>query len=300
LTDEIKLDWVFRTIKNPEAEMKEGFWGDCSPWTSYIPLAWSTIDMRDFTVQPRAAQVQYDGLHAHAISTWSAVVHLLGLGLGWTDMNSGLNAWRSENYGEGLHPVLDSVKRLVGKDIEALDLYFGVAPRAIIQALREIESVVSDKPAIEPYLGFSPGDYEGQKRLWLASIETKKPSLGAMLLDGGDALHLDDHMHATLLERGIDLGRTQVRQDFGSHSIITMSKYHGWGHRLATQTRDLLTNPLGDYSNKSVEIKIQTMGSLGTFVFNPMTSRWFRYSVDYRTADFQLQTRIHEWGNPRS
>jgi hypothetical protein len=299
LTDEIKLDWVFRTTKDPLVEMKDGFWGDYAPWTSYLPLAWATIDMRDFTVRPRAAQVNSTTLHTHAIATWGAAVHLLGLGLGWTDLTAGLIAWKRERFSEGLHPILDSVKRLVGDDIEALELYFGKSPRAIIQALREIEAVVSGGPAFEPYMDFSTGDYDELTEIWLGHVPRPKASLGALLLSGGDGLHLDGHMHAMLLERGIDLARSQVRQDFGTHSVITMNKYHGWGHRLAAQTRDLLATPLGDFANKSVEVKIQQLGSLGTFAFDAETSRWFRYSSDYRTAGFQLQNEIHRWGRQK-
>jgi hypothetical protein len=299
MASEIKLDWVFRTAKNPESELRAGFWGDYSPWTSYLPLAWATIDMRDFTVQPRVAQVRTNTLHSHAISTWAAVVHLLGLGLGWTDLTAGLKAWKGEGFGEGLHPVLDSVKRLVGDEIESLELYFGIAPRGIIQALREIQAAVSGGPAVEPYVNFSSGDYEEMTRLWLGRVQRHETSLGAFLLDGGDALHLDGHIHAMLLERGIDLAATQLRQDFGSHTVITMNKYHGWGHRLAAQTRDLLATPLGDFANKSVEVKIQQLGSLGTFAFDVETSRWFRYSSDYRTSGFQLQNEIHRWGRQK-
>ena len=297
MADEVKLDWVFRTIKDQIQESKEGFWGDYSPWTSMLPLAWATIDMRDFTIRPRSAQVSSTGIQSHAIATWDAVVHLLGLGLGWTDLRAGLEQWRFENYSVGLHPILDSVKRLVGDDIEALEIYFGVEPRSIIQAVREIESVVSGGPAIEPYMDFTPRDYEERKEIWLRRVAGAKGNLGHALLNGGDALHLDGHTHATLLERGIDLASTQVRQDFGTHSIITMTKYHGWGHRLAVQTDSLLASPFGNVSNKSVEIKIQQLGSLGTFVLDSNTSRWFRYSSDYGTADFIGQQRVHRWGN---
>ncbi len=296
MSNEVKLDWVFRNRKDQSQESKEGFWGDYSPWTSMLALAWATVDMRDFTVRPRAAQVQSNGIHFHAIATWGAVVHLLGLGLGWTDLRAGLEKWRLENYALGLHPILDSVKRLVGDDIEALEIYIGVAPRSIIQAVREIQAAVSGVPALEPLQDFSQGDYAEKKQSWLRRHPLQQNGLGSALLNSGDGLHLDGHMHSTLLERGNDFERTQVRQDFGTHSIITITKYHGWGYRLAVQTATLLESPLGNYSNKSVEVKVQQIGSLGTFVFDPQTSRWFRYSSDYITADFTRQINIHRWG----
>jgi hypothetical protein len=294
MSNNVKLDWVFRTSNT---ESQGFFWGDDAPWTSMLSLAWATIDSWDFTVRPRAAQARAQGLHSHAIAAWTAVIHLLGLGLGWTDLRAGLATWRLEGYREELHPILDSVKRILGDEIEALEIYFGVADREIIASLREIQAtaVVEQGEIQRSSNSFDP--YLEKARNLLARRDRKARSLGFHLLDGGDALHLESHLSESFLERGFDLMGSQIRKDFGNHSVASMAIYHGWAHRLAMQTRSLHATEIDDEALKTVEVKIQRLGSLGTFVFDADTSRWFRYSEEFFPSDFQQQRQVHRWGN---
>jgi hypothetical protein len=55
-----------------------------------------------------------------AIAIWSASIHLLGLGMGWSDIEKGLTEWETVDFATGYHPVLDTVRKLCGDDLASL------------------------------------------------------------------------------------------------------------------------------------------------------------------------------------
>jgi hypothetical protein len=272
-------------------------WNDDYLWNSMLPLAWSCIDISGISIRPNKQRSLGGDSHASAIAQWAMAIHLLGLGMGWTNIGKGLRTWASRSYGEGFHPILDFLAKNFGSEIEALEIYFGVSPRHQIREVLELFSAPGGKDAHSTSIeNVDSSKYEFRARKFLEGSDSRTRSLGQHLLNGGDALHLDGHCAKSF--RGNENGGSFMGLDHRVESEqllkIWTPWYGGWAHRLAVTSDYLKTDTLLGPGSKFVSIEIQDIGSLGTFIWNPKTGRWFRYTEHYRGFE---QVETHEWGN---
>lgn len=290
------LDWVLRTkgIDGGDQRYREQ-WGDEWLWTSMLPLAWSSIDLENFTIRPRAGQFLHDEPYSHAIAQWSMAIHLLGLGMGWNNIGAGLRNWSRYDFREGYHPILDFLKRCFGGEIKALEVYFGVSPRVqISEALDAIRLGVPESVdgwVFDESLMF---DYELESMDWVRSADPKEPTLASLLLGGGDALHLDDHCSASFRDPLHDMMGMERRDKHGDFVRIWTPFYGGWAHRLAATSKDFKDADFLGEGHVTVQVEIDKIGVIGKFIWSRESSRWFRYSEGYGVPS--LQYEAHLWG----
>jgi hypothetical protein len=298
MAKDLELNWKVR-LSNSETNQVhyQNAWNDDYLWNSMLPLAWSCIDISGISIRPSNQRSLGGDSHASAIAQWAMAIHLLGLGMGWTNIGKGLQTWAARSYGEGFHPILDFLAKNFGSEIEALEIYFGVSPRYQIREVLELFRThgrgVAHSTSIE---SADSKEYEIRARQILEDINSPTRSLGQLLLNGGDALHLDSHCAKSFLgnENGGSFIGLDHRVENEQLVNVWTPWYGGWAHRLAVTSDYLKTDTLLGPGSKFVSVEIQDIGSLGAFVWNPKTSRWFRYTKHYR--GFQ-QVEAHEWGN---
>jgi hypothetical protein len=295
MDDTSKLDWVVR-IGDPGdfRNTHRVQFADEGPWVELLGFGWANIDTQDISIRPRKGQLFGREPHEHAIAQWTMAIHLLGLGLGWNDIGLGLRKWREARYELGQHAILDFMWSNFGQDIEALEIYFGFFPRSgIANALEQIKLAEYD-PDTDVQLDMSlQEEYELRRQSWLRNNEKSSVSLGTLLLKENDGLHLDDHCANSFLETGWDLMGSQMQRDYEGLTVVSTPYYQGWAHRLAmfNQTRQTATSTYGPHV---IEVHLVGIGSLGKFVWNAETQRWWRSSVDSLSAYHEL--KAHHWG----
>ena len=98
-----------------------GFWGDQYEWTALLPVAWKMIPTNNRLIHP-------SGDHQAACCWWNTALHLLGLGMGWTNIATGLQNWRRLDYPTN-HPILQLVFDSYGESIEALEAFLMMKPQ---------------------------------------------------------------------------------------------------------------------------------------------------------------------------
>lgn len=295
---DLELNWNVR-LSNSETNQVNyrNAWNDDYLWNSMLPLAWSCIDISGISIRPNKQRSLVGDTHASAIAQWAMAIHLLGLGMGWTNIGKGLRAWASRSYGEGFHPILDFLVKNFGSEIEALEIYFGVSPRHQIREILELfRAPATPNNQVSSFEHSDSTEYESRARAIMESSNSRALSLGQYLLNGGDALHLDGHCASSF--RGSENGGSFMGLDHRVEAEqlvkIWTPWYGGWAHRLAVTCDSLKTDTLLGLGSKLVSVEIQDIGSLGTFVWNPKTSRWFRYSEHYQGFE---QIDAHVWGN---
>lgn len=296
MQDDQNLDWVFRTNSLNSDQAGYGVhWGDEWLWTSMVPLGWSSVDLSNFTVRPRKGQFLSRDGDFHAIAQWSMAIHLLGLGMGWNNIGAGLRNWARYDFREGYHPILDFLKRSFGDDIKALEIFFGVAPRVkISEALDAIRLGVAESTDGWVFDESLMHDYGNAEMDWVRSIDPDAPNLGYLLLNGGDALHLDEHCAASFRDPLRDMLGMERRVRHGDFVQIWTSFYGGWAHRLAATSRELKDADFMGEGHVTVQVEIDRIGVIGNFIWSRESSRWFRYSESYGVPSLQYQA--HLWG----
>ena len=76
------------SVEDSDFGWYQDFWGDQYRWTSLLPLAWKMIDYPWFEFPKTINESPSDNEVSHdaAAATWNAALHLLGLGMGWSDI----------------------------------------------------------------------------------------------------------------------------------------------------------------------------------------------------------------------
>ena len=294
---DLELNWSVRlsNLKGNSSEYQIA-WNDDYLWGSMLPLAWPCIDTAGISIRPKNQRFGSNVPHENAVAQWSMAIHLLALGLGWTDTRKGLRIWASQGFGEGFHPILDFLARNFGPEMEALEIYFGVDPRfQLRKVLESFRSTDSDsESASNSFIDSEEYTYRAER--FLAGSERGSMSVGQHLLNGGDALHLESHCSNSFIgnQNGGSFMGLDDRKEHGQFVSIWTPWYGGWAYRLAMTSEDWKTESLLSEKSKLVTIDVEGIGSLGTYVWHPTTRRWFRYTKHYR--GFQ-QIEAHEWGN---
>jgi hypothetical protein len=290
------LNWQLRT--NTHLSLKEytEFWGDEYGWTSLLPVVWAGFEKPGFVVQPEFANVEGPEKTYLAASYWSAAIHLLGLGLGWTNIGEGLRFWREETeYQEGRHPILDFLKRNYASDLRALETWFGVEPRTLIyDALRQMSDM--ELPDLEPSENASTYN---QWEIEYVENDPRNPSSIAsqLLLDGLDALHLEPHIAGSFTGKDFSPRKPFLQSKANQLDYtVTFSSYAGWGLQLAQQEELEQFTEDGFRIDSEITLQIEKFGSLGRFLHHNESGRWFLFSDLYGAPS--LQWDAHRWGNP--
>ena len=287
------LKWQLETHTDMSSNQYQDFWGDEYGWTALLPVAWTSYSAPGFSIQPVFSESEDMAEIYSAASYWSAAVHLLGLGMGWTDIGEGLRQWRDKGYQDGNHPILDFIKRTYGEDIRALEVWFGVNQR------HRLQEAVHDLARKPMELMEEPADYSMymQWEIDYVDVSPERRTLPSRLLDGGDALHLEDHVVDSI--RGED-GRGAEpwinRRNGDNPNNVTFYKYGGWAFELAQMSE---LHPIDNgvhVMDQAVKVEIEKIGYLGDFVLHPSSNRWFVFSHTYGVPS--LQWEAHYWGNP--
>ena len=293
----LEVNWSVR-LSNLDSHSQEYrmAWNDDYLWNSMLPLAWPCIDSVGISIRPRYQRFGSAVPHENAVAQWSMAIHLLGLGLGWTDIGKGLRTWAAHSFGEGFHPILDFLARNFGPEMQALEIYFGVNPRyQLLEVLESFKSIDS-KGATGSHSYVFADEYAYRAEQYLQRSDPTSKSIGQHLLNGGDALHLESHCSNSFLgnQNGGSFMGLDDRKEHGQFVSIWTPWYGGWAYRLAMTSQNWKTDDLLGPESKFVNIDVEGIGSLGTYIWHPTTKRWFRYTKHYR--GFQ-QTEAHEWGN---
>lgn len=298
MDNNLELDW---NVRLSNKELNEGKylerWGDEYLWTSMLPLAWSSIDISGISIRPRKRALLGGDSYESAIAHWSMAIHLLSLGMGWTDIGQGLRKWKEHGFREGHHPILDFLFKNFGDQIEALEVYFGIAYRhEIADALEAIRAGEFQGSRFVESAGEYSSEYEFQLKEFAAADRYGDMGFAKLLLDSGsDPLHLDSHCAGSFRDPLRDMMGMESRFLQGNILKIWTPFYGGWAHRLAATTREYRTDEFLEDDYTLVEIEIEHIGHLGTFAWGGVTNRWFRYSQHY--GHEMEQFKAHCWGN---
>lgn len=298
MNDDSKFDWVVR-IAQPETYGSGPTlrFDDEGPWVQLLGFGWANIDTQGISIRPRKGQVFGREPYNHATAQWTMAIHLLGLGLGWNDIGLGLRRWREERYQLGYHAILDFLWANFGEDIEALEIYFGFMPRNLI--LESLERIRQSKN--RPEFEFEPKpstsleeEYELRRQNWLRKSEHSNFSISRLMLNGNDPLHLEDHCAASFVEDGWDLMGSQISRNYSGAVTVSTPYYKGWAHRLA-MFNDQHKELNEEHGEVLVEVHLIGIGSLGKYVWNETSQRWWRTNRDALSINRELDA--HLWGH---
>ena len=289
-----KHSWVLKNsmidLQSEDFASYKEFWGDEFRWTALLPFSWKLIDYPWIEFPERLIEDSDDGEgYNTAISIWSAAIHLLGLGMGWSDIEKGLSEWETLDFAVGYHPVLDFVKRLCGEELDLLEyhvrqnrgVYGGVFSRL-------------DQDASQIDLEKNPKSDAEEIQAWA----TDMAPLGRMLLQGGsDPLHLADHFRDSVTGNG-DFSRDfHLDRPRGGQYVLKLPRYSKWPLQLKNCGAQV-TNEIGEFSYEPVDVHIENLGSIGLFVGcgGQFDRRRFRYSESYKEVKPGSQYISHYWG----
>jgi hypothetical protein len=290
------LTWKLETQAAGESSNRyRDYWGDEYGWTALLPIAWKSFELPGFSIRPTLSKSTGEKNTYKAASYWTMPIHLLGLGMGWTDIRHGLKIWRELEYPLGQHPILDFIWRSYGEDIRALEVYFGAVNRwDIFDALRSMSTATQDgKPTGNRDLPYLEWEREYQR-----FDSAEKPSLTAMLFNGGsDPLHLERHIVGSFRPADSNTDRPEIRETRdGLNFKVTYDSYAGWAYKLAHQREFQQFSEDGFREDLEIQVELRDFGYLGRFMHHNESGRYFYYS-DSQGAP-SLQWDSHRWGNP--
>lgn len=261
----------------PDSRNEETFqkyMGDESAWAGLVESFWMSVpDSRNMPVRDQASGTSQQ--------IWTAILHLLFLGLGWKNPGAGLERWRKSGYESGVHPVLDLVWDIAGNDLIALEIF-----------LRKCSLKMDGNKG--PLAFFETetddGDFESWFQILASEQSLSKLGRDILPMGGWDPLHLSTHLQNSFqrADSSIDIKKQSDR-----HFTLVVHKYAGWSNYL-----DLIPNTFTWETHKLTEItvgvKVIGMSKLGDFRYSDQTRGWslVGYEDSYNPA--------HSWGNTQT
>ena len=282
-------------LKDEKASQWMDFWGDEYAWASLLPAAWSAIDTPHLhgKVVPQTVYVDHGPGNGefwfHRASAWTSILHLLIVGMGWTNLSAGLKRWSNHDYGQGHHPVLDLVRKMCGSnDLRVLELFLRPSHNndLMYRINERLGNPAHPRPAIRQSEE-SPDDDE------IAAALRNASPLGRNLENGGsDPLHVVAHVEHWLerTDRSRDAKISEVSK--GRYVVHANTYLAGIGV-LARSELTRLDDPDDHHTEAWAEIQVAGLGSLGNY-FGVTGRRWFRVSESY--GNMVAQFSSHEWG----
>ena len=291
-----KNNWVIDNSMHTVQELSFGdyrdFWGDEYCWTALLPFVWKMIDYPwiEFPQVNMEPQSDRETSFSAAIAIWSASIHLLGLGMGWSDIEKGLAEWETLDFATGYHPVLDTVKKLCGDDLASLSFHINLNRDEYFEVFSKLDEIPSKM-------------YQDRKeKLNLDSVESNavnRMTLSKLLLQGGyDPLHLSMHFRNSVI------GHDEFSRDFklkrlnDERYVLHLPRYSKWALQLKNCGAQTF-NELNEISYGEVDVQIENLGSIGLFVGGGgghFERRWFRNSETYKENKPGSQYESHSWG----
>lgn len=270
------------------------FWGDEFNWVALVPYGWANLESNGYRLKVPASSSQSPYKEA---AYWTMPIHLLGLGLGWTNIGEGLRNWRRRGYPDGYHPILDFLQRNYGESIFALEIYFTEHERRdIYTALADLSDSPEElSPEVESDELLSPDLRSG----FYQSLGAKNSNAAKALIEGGlDPLHLESHVVGSIMEApesGVDY--TVLNLETDKQASLIFARYVGWGYYLSRLAEFQFAKVATDNPDFKVRISVVGIGQLGVFGYNTESGRWFMNSEEYGVPS--LQWDAHLWGNPK-
>lgn len=282
----------------------ERFWGEQYEWTSMLPVAWKLHEYDGARIKAPAP------INENEPGWWNAPLHLLGLGLGWTDIAKGIQVWEQTRFNTNGQPLLAFVYNTWGASISALGLWMRLSPaaKALTVALEDLRA--SDYVA-QPMSNIRAKEiqlfHEEVEHLMIShGHQGERFELAKRLLSGEhDPFHLSDHFEKSLWPNEI-AGREFRTPEYFLDDIETYELYpaeHWYEAHLEryagfhVQLNAIAAGYTGEqvFSGKeTVRVFLNGFGFLGDFTRHPKTHRW--YLKNWNTGKFSAE-EVHMWGN---
>jgi hypothetical protein len=255
----------------------QDFWGDEYPWTALLPLAWKLV-----STNARLKPPVND--HERALGWWSTPIHLLALGMGWTNLALGLQSWRQMGYPDS-NPVLRFIKESYGPSIEALEVFL-VTHEDFNQEMIETLSIhghrdlaIDDHNPAEFYeIPISPGERYLEHAQRVHNFGPRWDMTKNLLFGGWDSCHLTRQIINSL---AYDDTTYHHREELDESKVLFMTEdrigieapaYKGFAYRLI-QAASMHSET---FSKKPVvSLSIRTLGHIGDFIQSEQTGRFY-------------------------
>lgn len=268
----------------------EHFWGEQYEWTSMLPTAWKLIDSGDLRIKaPSATECEP--------SWWNTPLHLLGLGLGWSDIAKGIEAWERTGFRtEGL-PLLNFIYNTWGASISALGLWMRLShhSKEIKSALLDLRDQSFEQMELGNIRAKEVELFRDEVRDLITSHghSGKRFELAERLIhDDGDSFHLSGHFTGSVWPNEPGDLSSREEEDFLDDDVECYELYPGeyWfeAHleRYAgfhVQLNALAAGFTGESvfnGKETVRVFIKNFGYLGNFTRHPETQRWYLNNLE--------------------
>jgi hypothetical protein len=293
--------FYFQTLGSESKEQYPGmsymdFWGDQYEWTSLLPIAWKMCSTNGRLKPP----VNNPEL-AHA--WWSVPFHLLGLGMGWTNLALGLQQWRESGYRTD-HQLLKFLFESYGTSLEALEVWLVKNQDTVDEFTESLK--FHGFTQVEPDENLRAEQYDQAKINTLGDyLETAKRhhsfgprwKMAEYLFGGGwDPLHLSVHFlgsaefSETVVHEVRELDEIEVLFNTEDRIGIKAPAYKGFPYRLI--------EGFGNHMEKHeqspiISLYIESLGHIGDFRHSMTTGRFYLAS---NGLDVEAQHEFHLMG----
>jgi hypothetical protein len=290
-------------LRSGRAEF-ERFWGEQYEWTSMLPTAWKLIDSGDVRIKaPSAAECEP--------SWWNTPLHLLGLGLGWTDIAKGIDAWERTGFRTEGQPLLNFVYNTWGPSIAALGLWLRIYGQGVVEPLVALR----DRNFVSRPLGNIRAKEVQMMQDEVIELmrnyghDGKRLALAEKIIefDGGyDNFHLSLHFEGSIWPNEEGDLRSREVEDFLDDDVecyelypeeywfeAHLERYAGFHVQLNAIAAGFTGESVFN-GKETVRVFIKNFGYLGNFTRHPETQRWYLNNLEdseYSAAD------VHMWGN---
>jgi hypothetical protein len=276
------IKWTVQIGYASQVNGFQEFWGDEYNWNSLSPLIWKLVDVPKLRVSPpKPGNIFAEG------SWWMAAIHLLGYGMGWTNIGAGLRAWRIDGYPTSNH-VLRTVYHTWGPSIEGLEIWLNSSGliTSDLAKLTDGKYRNSETPDL---------DLDRQIQVFRSkSLSGPRHALTERFFTGDkDPLRLSDHFHGSIGDSVFKTDDQDPGWYYGEHTAsVILMKLPGW-HQTVVDGLKLYYGERLDQVN--VEVSLYSFGSLGKFQYSANTGRLYRTLVGYKA--FGSESEYHQAGN---
>ena len=268
-------------------------WGDQHDWCELLPVAWKLIGCPGLSISRKL-----DGNINP--SWWFTPLHLLGVGLGWTDIARGLEHWRLEGYTNS-HPILEFLHATYGPSIEALEIWLKTpAGTNIFNSLALFSDEAFKHEA--PLQFASDREFESAVEGYKSKIRGNRTRAGFenLLVGGTDPQHLEAHFSNLLKSDSAYNPRDRVSPIFRSENIghetyVELPSMKGILGFLKLYESEL-TGALYMGGAWTTLVSIEDIGLKMPFQYEVSTARWYWNAQLPWKLD---ASRVHYWGNCR-
>lgn len=279
----------------------EMMWGGQYEWNCLLPIAWRNCSSHEIKISKQDLSSDY------LLSWYTTPLHLLGLGLGWTDIGLGLFEMYRTRARPTDHPILDFVVRNWGVSLENLLIWLATSAVAseVAHPLSELrkKSAGSD----EPWLGTSWFSWERKdlEKLLASWTDSSRPPRDDDVFSGGtDPLHLSGHFSRSVIGEDFVLpgsvnafGDKVIPADYYSvrskRGSVWLPQYSGFSNELHDRSTGQTGLPVFD-ETAVIAVNISGFGHLGDFTRSRRTGRWYVVPNGLRTYE---AAEIHMLGN---